>query len=88
VDSRVELAADEEVVDGVACLAAEGEFAELRVAWADGEAVEVDVDREEEGEGEVRGKEGEVIGGDPGPEEEGGAVEVGAEGAGEEEGEG
>jgi hypothetical protein len=55
VDSRVELAADEEVVDGVACFAAEGEFAELRVAWADGEAVEVDVDGEEEGEGEVRG---------------------------------
>jgi hypothetical protein len=69
-------------------LSAEGELAELRVARADGEAVEVDEDGKEEGEGEVGGQDGEVVFCDPGPEEEVRAVEVGADCAGEELGEG
>jgi hypothetical protein len=69
-------------------LPAEGELAEVRVAGADGEALEVDECGEEEGEGEVCGKEREVVFCDPGPEEEVGAVEVVADCAGEELGEG
>jgi hypothetical protein len=84
-DARVELAADEPVVEHVAGVAAGGELAHLFVAGLDAEAADVDEGREGEGDEHVGGDDLGVVVPDVGPDWEVGALR---DGTGEEENDG
>ena len=75
IDSRVQLTANEPIVDDVARMAAGGELALQAVALFDGEAANIDVGSEEGGDANIGRDELNIIFPDEGPEWEVGALE-------------
>lgn len=84
VHMRVKLAPNEEAIDNATRVAAVRQLAQMRVAGPHGEATGVDGNGDEQGEGEVGGKQLQIVVHDPCIEEKVGAVNIRADSAGHE----